>query len=49
MAKTIFDHATQALAEYAGSENARYPLRLEVRLVSVRVWETTSSWAEYAI
>lgn len=49
MAKTIFDHATQALAEYAGSENARYPLRSEVRLVSVRVWETTSSWAEYAI
>ena len=48
MAKTIFDHATQALAEYAGSENARYPLRQEVRLISVRVWETTSSWAEYA-
>jgi 6-pyruvoyltetrahydropterin/6-carboxytetrahydropterin synthase len=48
MAKTIFDHATQALAEYASSENARYPLRPEVRLVSVRVWETTSSWAEYA-
>jgi 6-pyruvoyltetrahydropterin/6-carboxytetrahydropterin synthase len=49
MAKTIFDHATRALAEYAGSENARYPLRPEVRLVSVRVWETTSSWAEFAI
>lgn len=49
MAKTIFDHATLALAEYAGSENARYPLRQEVRLISVRVWETTSSWAEYAI
>lgn len=48
MAKTIFDHATQALAEYAGSENARYPLRPEVHLISVRVWETTSSWAEYA-
>lgn len=49
MAKSIFDQATQALAEYAGSENARYTLRTEVRLVSVRVWETTSSWAEYAI
>ena len=49
MAKTIFDHATQALAEYAGSANARYPLRPDVRLVSVRVWETSSSWAEYTI
>ncbi len=49
MAKTIFDHATQALNDYAGSENARYPLRPEVRLVSVRVWETSSSWAEYII
>ena len=48
MAKTIFDHATQALAEYAGSSDARYPLRPEVRLASVRVWETSSSWAEYS-
>lgn len=48
MAKTFFDHATRALAEYAGSENARYSLRPEVRLVSIRVWETSSSWAEYS-
>jgi 6-pyruvoyltetrahydropterin/6-carboxytetrahydropterin synthase len=49
MAKTIFDHAAQALADYAGSSNARYPLRPEVNLVSVRVWETSSSWAEYSV
>ena len=48
MAKTIFDHATLALADYAGSPHARYPLRPEVSLVSVRVWETSSSWAEYS-
>jgi 6-pyruvoyltetrahydropterin/6-carboxytetrahydropterin synthase len=49
MAKTIFDHAAQALADYAGSPNTRYPLRPDVRLVSVRVWETSSSWAEYSV
>jgi 6-pyruvoyltetrahydropterin/6-carboxytetrahydropterin synthase len=48
MAKTFFDHAVQTLADYAGSTNARYPLRPEVRLISVRVWETSSSWAEYS-
>ena len=49
MAKTIFDHATRSLADYAGSSSLRYPLRPEVRLVTVRVWETSSSWAEYTI
>ena len=49
MAKTIFDHATRARADYAGSSGVRYPLRPEVRLVTVRVWETSSSWAEYTI
>jgi 6-pyruvoyltetrahydropterin/6-carboxytetrahydropterin synthase len=47
LAKTIFDHATQALASYAASFCARYPLAKGVRLVRVRVWETSSSWAEY--
>lgn len=49
MAKTIFDHAAQELSDYSGSANARYPLRPNVRLVSVRVWETSSSWAEYSV
>ena len=49
MAKTFFDHAAHSLAEYAGSTNARYPFRPDVHLVSVRVWETSSSWAEYSV
>jgi 6-pyruvoyltetrahydropterin/6-carboxytetrahydropterin synthase len=48
MAKTMFDHAVKALADYSGSSNTRYPLRPDVRLLSVRVWETSSSWAEYS-
>jgi 6-pyruvoyltetrahydropterin/6-carboxytetrahydropterin synthase len=47
MAQTIFNHTTAALATYAASGDARYPLAAGVRLVRVRVWETTSSWAEY--
>ncbi len=47
MARTIFDHAEQALAEYARRADVRYPLADGVRLVRVRVWETSSSWAEY--
>lgn len=48
MARTIFDHAATALASYSATSDTRYPLRPEVRLVSVRVWETSSSWAEYS-
>jgi len=49
MARQIFDFTTAALAKQAcepGSATA-YPLRPSVRLVRVRVWETSSSWAEY--
>jgi 6-pyruvoyltetrahydropterin/6-carboxytetrahydropterin synthase len=49
MAKAIFDHTAQALAAYAVRGDARYPLAAGVRLVRVRVWETSSSWAEYEI
>lgn len=48
LARTIFDHAEHALANHAADPQARYPLRNNVRLLSVRVWETSSSWAEYA-
>ena len=47
MARAIFDHAAQALADYATRSNTRYRMREDVRLVRVRVWETTTSWAEY--
>ena len=47
MARTIFDHAEKALAAYARRADTRYLLKPDVRLVRVRVWETSSSWAEY--
>jgi 6-pyruvoyltetrahydropterin/6-carboxytetrahydropterin synthase len=47
MARTIHDHTAAALAAYASRGDARYRLSPKVRLVRVRVWETTSSWAEY--
>ncbi len=48
LARTIHDHAAAALAQYAADPQARHPLAAGVRLVAVRVWETTSSWAEYS-
>ena len=47
MARTIFDHAAAALDAYRTRGGGPYPLAPGVRLVRVRVWETTSSWAEY--
>jgi 6-pyruvoyltetrahydropterin/6-carboxytetrahydropterin synthase len=47
MARTIFDHTQNALAAYALRADLRYLLAAGVRLVRVRVWETSSSWAEY--
>lgn len=47
LAKTFFDEIAKELGEYAVREATRYKLRSSVRLVRVRVWETSSSWAEY--
>ncbi len=47
MARTIFDHASEAMKQYAARSDTRYRLAAGVRLVRVRVWETSSSWAEY--
>lgn len=47
LAKTIYDYFQQALRAQATLPNARYPVRAEVRVVKVRLWETSSSWAEY--
>ena len=47
MARAIFDHTAQALTDWTARENTRYRLRDGVRLVRVRVWETSSAWAEY--
>ncbi len=47
LARTIFDHTARTLATYAGGNKKNFPLSSGVRLVRVRVWETSSSWAEY--
>lgn len=50
MAKQIFDYTQAALQAEAANPTGTLPytLRPVVRLVRVRVWETSSSWAEYA-
>jgi 6-pyruvoyltetrahydropterin/6-carboxytetrahydropterin synthase len=47
VARTLFERIRANLAAQARTRGARYPLRRSVRLVRVRVWETTSGWAEY--
>jgi len=47
IAKRFFDHFTARLQVYAAQPHPRYPFRQSLRVVSVRVWETSSSWAEY--
>ena len=46
MARVVFEHAAAALKN-AQAGNSTYPVRDCVRLERVRVWETSSSWAEY--
>lgn len=51
MARRIFAHLKAALAAAEPFETpggARYNVRKNVCLERVRVWETSSSWAEYA-
>ncbi len=48
LAKTIFVFLRERMQEYAVARVDGYTLRVGVRLESVRVWETSSSWAEYA-
>jgi len=47
LAQTFFTVLCKALAAYAAGPQESYPVRASVRLEKVRVWETTSSWAEY--
>ena len=48
MAREIFQAFAKRLTDYAAaSTDTTYPLDRGVRLVSVKVWETASSWAEY--
>jgi 6-pyruvoyltetrahydropterin/6-carboxytetrahydropterin synthase len=47
LARVIHEVLVAKLAGYRDRAEAKYPLRPEVRVVRVRVWETSSSWAEY--
>lgn len=47
MAYAVFIHAQKALQK-AWEGFCSYPVRPCVRLERVRVWETSSSWAEYS-
>ncbi|MCC6355489.1 MAG: 6-carboxytetrahydropterin synthase [Verrucomicrobiae bacterium] len=47
MAKALFDECARRLVAYRDRPDPRYRLGDGVRLVSVKVWETSSSWAEY--
>ena len=47
LAQTVFEHLRDSLGAYIAGAQASYPVRACVRLEKVRVWETSSSWAEY--
>ncbi len=47
IAKLVYDNVVERFAVYASGPAKRYPLRRQVRVMKVRVWETSSSWAEY--
>jgi 6-pyruvoyltetrahydropterin/6-carboxytetrahydropterin synthase len=47
MAKTIFDHFKEKLAQYSRTTAQRYAVRNNLRIVKVRLSETSTSWAEY--
>jgi 6-pyruvoyltetrahydropterin/6-carboxytetrahydropterin synthase len=47
LARDIYTHLAGSLDEYRSGDAKEFPLRDSVRVVSVKVWETSSSWAEY--
>ena len=48
IAKVVHDHLQIQLADAGRREVGRYAIQAGVRVVRVRVWETSSSWAEYS-
>lgn len=47
LARHIFDECQRLLEEYSERSGDRYPVRPSVKLIRVRIWETSTSWAEY--
>lgn len=48
MVRVLFDVCRTRLTQYAERKDKRYMLSQGARLRSVRLWETSSSWAEYS-
>jgi 6-pyruvoyltetrahydropterin/6-carboxytetrahydropterin synthase len=48
MAKAVYEKLKTSLKDYQKNPQARYPLSKGVKVASVKVWETSSSWAEYS-
>ncbi len=48
IAKLIYDTLKIKLKEYAANPNAKYPLSSDLKIIRVRLWETSSAWAEYS-
>src|SRR5262245_55575183 len=48
MARSIYEVLKTNLANYAARSDTRYPIGTKVRVVSVRLWETATSWAEFS-
>ena len=49
IARVIFEEFASRLEGWKQSDDATYPIRAGVRLAAIRVWETSSSWAEYGV
>ena len=48
LVRFFHDQVHSRLEAYRQKGDARFPIRPGVRLRSVRIWETSSSWAEYS-
>ena len=48
IAKLIHDTLKIKLKEYAANPDAKYPLSSDLKIIRVRLWETSSAWAEYS-
>lgn len=47
IARAIYEEADRRLKEHIESNSNALPISANVRIARVRVWETSSSWAEY--
>ena len=48
LAKTIYDFFKVRLDEYQTHPSPQYPIQKNLAVIKVRLWETSSSWAEYS-